>query len=146
MHIPSPDRGGMHNPGRAALLKGGLFLRIRGKGEEMGISKRELREERQRMLKKDGVFLIKDIWEFKGELILYGKVSSGLITDQSSFCFPRANGRSLKVCPDSMQYNERNHVPYYIKWACEGAPVILRFRRVDLSPDVRVRRWQTIGT
>ena len=34
----------------------------------MGFSKKEIREEKERILKKGGTFLIKGIWEYKGEL------------------------------------------------------------------------------
>ena len=112
----------------------------------MGFSKKEIREEKERILKKGGTFLIKGIWEYKGELILYGKVEEGFITDRTSFCLPRANGKTVRAYPESLQYNERDRVPSYIEWAAKGASVVLRFKRTDLLPDVRVRRWQTIGT
>lgn len=112
----------------------------------MGFSKKEIREEKERILKKGGSFLVKDIWEYNGELILFGKLEGGVITERTSFCLPRANGKAVRAYPESLQYNERDRVPYYIEWAAKGTPVILRFKRTDLLPDVRVRRWQTIST
>ena len=47
----------------------------------IGFSKKGIREEKERILKKGGTFLIKGIWEYKGELILYGKVEEGFITN-----------------------------------------------------------------
>ena len=44
----------------------------------MGFSKKEIREEKERILKKGGSFLVKDIWEYNGELILFGKLEGGL--------------------------------------------------------------------
>ena len=43
----------------------------------MGFSKKEIREEKERILKKGGSFLVKDIWEYNGELILFGKLEGG---------------------------------------------------------------------
>ena len=112
----------------------------------MGFSKKEIREEKECILKKGGTFLIKGIWEYKGELILYGKVEEGFITDRTSFCLPRANGKTVRAYPESLQSNERDRVPYYIEWAAKRACVIPRFERTCLPPDVRARVWQTIGT
>ena len=94
----------------------------------IGFSKKGIREEKERILKKGGTFLIKGIWEYKGELILYGKVEEGFITDRTSFCLPRANGKTVRAYPESLQYNERDRVPSYIEWAAKGASVILRFK------------------
>lgn len=112
----------------------------------MGFSRREEKEEQEYLFKKGGSVLIKGIWDYNGMLILYGKVSEGLITNRMSFLLPRTNGKTMRAYPETLQYNEPDHVPYYIKWAQKGAPVILRFRKAELKPDVQVRRWQTITT
>ena len=112
--------------GTGLLFRGSLLL-IQRTGREREFSKKEIREEKERILKKGGTFLIKGIWEYKGELILYGKVEEGFITDRTSFCLPRANGKTVRAYPESLQYNERDRVPSYIEWAAKGASVILRF-------------------
>ena len=112
----------------------------------MGISIIEKKRERQYIAKKGCAFLIKDMWIYKDELILYGKVEEGLVTDRTPFQLPRANGKTVKAYPISLQYDERDHVPYPVSWAYAGAPVILRFKKTELRQDVRVRRWQTIRT
>ena len=69
------------NAGTGLLFRGSLLL-IQRTGRErekmMGFSKKEIREEKERILKKGGSFLVKDIWEYNGELILFGKLEGGL--------------------------------------------------------------------
>ena len=74
----------------------------------MGFSKKEIREEKERILKKGGTFLIKGIWEYKGELILYGKVEK---QPAHSRVFKHESSRQKTFLLTDL-------------WGCEGVPVI----------------------
>ena len=78
----------------------------------MGFSRREEKEEQEYLFKKGGSVLIKGIWDYNGMLILYGKVSEGLITNRMSFLLPRTNGKTMRAYPETLQGIEPRVLAY----------------------------------